>query len=167
MRPAIIGDLGIAATFIASNYLTPFDLHRFQTAARELLDEVERQLGWMYLTRHTDGRMGQIDYTVWSAVYGCPQCGGEVVFVAEALDASTKRTRDTFPCPTCGASVTKRRLQKRFRLEAIRAGVADLWGKRDYGAIIKLCERLPDEVVQEDPALLMYYDNAVTRQGAG
>jgi hypothetical protein len=56
---------------------------------------------------------------------------------------------------------------KRFRLEAIRAGFADLWAKRDYGTIIKLAERLPDEVVQEDPALLMYYDNAVTREGAG
>lgn len=56
---------------------------------------------------------------------------------------------------------------KRFRLEAIRAGLADLWAKRDYRAIIKLAERLPDEVVQEDPALLMYYDNAVTREGAG
>lgn len=56
---------------------------------------------------------------------------------------------------------------KRFRLEAIRAGFADLWAKRDYRAIIRLAERLPDEVVQEDPALLMYYDNAVTREGAG
>jgi hypothetical protein len=55
---------------------------------------------------------------------------------------------------------------KRFRLEAIRAGVADLWSKRDYRAIIRLAERLPDEVVQEDPALLMYYDNAVTREGS-
>ena len=56
---------------------------------------------------------------------------------------------------------------KRFRLEAIRAGFADLWAKRDYRAIIKLAERLPDEIVQEDPALLMYYDNAVTREGTG
>jgi hypothetical protein len=56
---------------------------------------------------------------------------------------------------------------KRFRLEAVRAGLADLWAKRDYRAIIKVAERLPDEVVQEDPALLMYYDNAVTREGAG
>jgi hypothetical protein len=33
--------------------------------------------------------------------------------------------------------------------------------------VIRLCERLPDEVVQEDPALLMYYDNSMTREGAG
>lgn len=56
---------------------------------------------------------------------------------------------------------------KRFRIEAVRAGFADLWAKRAYAAIIAMAERLPDEVVQEDPALLMYYDNAVTREGAG
>lgn len=56
---------------------------------------------------------------------------------------------------------------KRFRLEAIRAGFADLWAKRDYRAIIALADRLPDEVVQEDPAMLMYYDNAVTREETG
>ena len=56
---------------------------------------------------------------------------------------------------------------KRFRIEAVRAGFADLWAKRAYAAIVAMAERLPDEVVQEDPALLMYYDNAVTREGAG
>ena len=56
---------------------------------------------------------------------------------------------------------------KRFRIEAVRAGFADLWAERDYRGIIALAERLPDEVVQEDPALLMYYDNAVTRESAG
>jgi len=50
---------------------------------------------------------------------------------------------------------------------AARAGFADLWAKRAYAAIIAMAQRLPDEVVQEDPALLMYYDNAVTREGAG
>lgn len=56
---------------------------------------------------------------------------------------------------------------KRFRIEAVRAGFADLWAQRDYRGIIALAERLPDEVVQEDPALLMYYDNAVTRESVG
>jgi hypothetical protein len=56
---------------------------------------------------------------------------------------------------------------RRFRIEAVRAGFADLWAQRDYAGIIRLRERMPDEVIQEDPALLMYYDNAVTREGAG
>ena len=61
-------------------------------------------------------------------------------------------------------AATKGKL-KRFRIEAVRAGIAALWAERDYPAIIAFCDRLPDEIVQEDPSLLMYYDNALTRQG--
>ncbi len=56
---------------------------------------------------------------------------------------------------------------KRFRIEAVRTGFAELWAQRDYRGIIALADRLPDEVVQEDPSLLMYVDNAVTRERAG
>jgi hypothetical protein len=79
-----------------------------------LLDEVDAELGWMYETRHTDGRTGHIEYTVWSQVYGCPECGSEVVFLEEALDAETKRVRDEFSCPTCGALLTKQHLDRQY-----------------------------------------------------
>jgi hypothetical protein len=84
---------------------------------------------------------------------------------AKQADLEALRTRELLN--EFGAYLGGTARLKRFRLEAVRAGIADLWSKRDYKAIIKLCERLPDEVVQEDPALLMYYDNAVMRQGAG
>ncbi|CCJ33846.1 DNA methyltransferase [Caloramator australicus] len=54
---------------------------------------------------------------------------------------------------------------KVFRTEAIRAGFKDLWQKKDYKTIVKVAERLPETVLQEDNFLLMYYDNAVTRLG--
>lgn len=50
-----------------------------------------------------------------------------------------------------------------FRMEAIRTGFDDCWNKRDYKTIINVGERLPEAVLQEDPALLMYYDNACVR----
>lgn len=52
---------------------------------------------------------------------------------------------------------------KVFRLEAIRAGFDDCWAKRDYKTIIAVGNRLPETVLQEDAALLMYYDNASSR----
>jgi hypothetical protein len=52
---------------------------------------------------------------------------------------------------------------RRFRTEAVRAGFADAWHRRDYGTIVKVAERLPERVLQEDPDLLMYYDNATLR----
>ena len=52
---------------------------------------------------------------------------------------------------------------RKFRTEAVRAGFADAWRRRDYATIVKVAERLPERVLQEDPDLLMYYDNATLR----
>ena len=112
-RRAILGDLSPAATFIAANYNTPFDVAAFAAAARQLLDDVEDEIGWMYETLHTDGKTkGRINYTVWSEVFSCPECAGEVVFLDAALDKVTKRVRIDFPCPSCHASLTRQRLER-------------------------------------------------------
>jgi hypothetical protein len=52
---------------------------------------------------------------------------------------------------------------KVFRTEAVRAGFKHAWQARDYGLIVRVAERLPASVLQEDAALLMYYDNALLR----
>jgi hypothetical protein len=52
---------------------------------------------------------------------------------------------------------------KQFRSEAVRAGFADAYRRGDYATIVKLGDRLPEAVLQEDPDLLMYYDNAALR----
>jgi hypothetical protein len=52
---------------------------------------------------------------------------------------------------------------RQFRTEAVRAGFADAWRRRDYATIVAVAERLPERVLQEDPDLLMYYDNASLR----
>lgn len=54
---------------------------------------------------------------------------------------------------------------KLFRTEAVRAGFKSAWAERDYGMIIAIGERLPSQILQEDDVLLMYYDNAITRNG--
>jgi hypothetical protein len=57
---------------------------------------------------------------------------------------------------------------KRFkiiRLEAVRAGFKHCWQDRDYRTIIAIAERVPEDVLQEDPKLLMWYDQAITRMG--
>jgi hypothetical protein len=101
-RRAVLNDLGPAASFIAAGYNLPFDVERFEREAQRILGEVEQELGWMYETLHRDGKTkGRINYTVWSEVFSCPQCGGEINFVAEALDEETKKTREELSCPSC------------------------------------------------------------------
>ena len=118
-RYTILGDLSPAATFIAANYTIPFDVNAFADTAGRLLAEVEEEVGWMYDTLHTDGKTkARINYTVWSEVYSCPECSGEVVFLDEALDQATKRIRDRFPCPHCAAVLSKGNLQRSFHTHA-------------------------------------------------
>jgi predicted RNA methylase len=67
----------------------------------------------MYETLHSDGKtQGRIEYTVWSEVFSCPECAGTVNFLDEALEDESKRVRDVFPCPHCGAELNKDRLER-------------------------------------------------------
>jgi len=61
------------------------------------------------------------------------------------------------------ASIQKR--LKVFRLEVVRAGFKKAWQERDYATIIAVARKIPEDVLQEDPKLLMWYDQAVTRMG--
>lgn len=59
---------------------------------------------------------------------------------------------------------TERRLRV-FRLEAVRAGFKKAWQDRDYDTIIDVANKLPESVLQEDPKLLMWYNQALTKAG--
>ena len=52
---------------------------------------------------------------------------------------------------------------KIFRSEAIRAGFSKLWKDKNYQAIVDMAERLPEQTIQEDQNLLMYYDISLSR----
>ncbi|MDK2826542.1 MAG: hypothetical protein PWQ44_1722, partial [Methanolobus sp.] len=54
---------------------------------------------------------------------------------------------------------------KVFRMEAVRAGFKKAWHERDYSVIIKVADLIPNKILEEDPKLLMWYDQAVTRVG--
>ena len=54
---------------------------------------------------------------------------------------------------------------KVFRLEAVRTGFKKAWQERDYAVIVAVADKIPNNVLEEDPKLLMWYDHAVTRMG--
>jgi DNA methylase len=107
-RRAILNDLSPAATFIAANYGSPINATAFEERANRFLKEIEDEFGWMYETFHTDGKTkGRINYTVWSDVFSCGECGKEIIFSQEALDDESGSIRDSFPCPHCGVESSK------------------------------------------------------------
>ena len=54
---------------------------------------------------------------------------------------------------------------KVFRLESVRAGFRKAWQERDYAVIVAVAHKIPNNVLEEDPKLLMWFDQAVTRMG--
>jgi len=113
-RRVVLNDLSPAATFIGANYNLPFDVDAFAKAGKQLLRDVEREIGWMYETLHSDGKTkGRIEFTVWSEIFTCPECAGEVNFIDAALD-DDKRVRDSFSCPHCSKELTKKKLERLY-----------------------------------------------------
>ena len=111
-RKAILNDLSPAATFIAHNYNTPVDVEEFEKEANRILDECEKELGWMYETNHLDENgnqiydmagpvKGKINYTVWSDVFICPNCNNEIIFWEAAHDTKTNKVNNLFKCNNC------------------------------------------------------------------
>lgn len=113
VRRTILSDLSPSATFISANYNLPLELEGFLAEAEKILEDVHAELGWMYES-DIEGRVGDIDFTVWSEVFTCPDCAGEIVFHDHALDATSKRVKDSFKCPQCGSDLGKKNLELAF-----------------------------------------------------
>jgi len=119
-RKAVLNDLSPAATFIAANYNMPVDVQEFEKEAKRILKECEKECGWMYETLHTDGDgetnryidgkpiKGRINYVVWSDVFVCPNCSGEIVFWNAAVDKEKGKVKDSFRCGRCRSELKKR-----------------------------------------------------------
>lgn len=116
-RRSILGDLGPSATFISAGVNLPIDSDEFDRASKAVLARFTSEYGWMYRTtvRPKSGKPfeADIDFVVWSEVFTCPHCGGEIVFYDAAFDHAAARVREEFGCSTCGASVTKAGLEER------------------------------------------------------
>ncbi|MGE8587792.1 MAG: DNA methyltransferase [Alcaligenes sp.] len=132
-RRALLSDLSPAAAFISHNYNVPKDREKFDKQAKAAIASLEARFGWMYQTLHQPSqaeldsayqqlqagadpdlaraaKVGRVNYVVWSDVFNCPECAGELVFWDSAVDVDNGKVRDSFPCPHCNSIQTKRSL---------------------------------------------------------
>jgi hypothetical protein len=93
-------------------YTTAFETRLFEIAAKNVLDETEKECGWLFETSHIDGHKGKIIYSVWSDVFVCQECANEVVFWEAAIDEVTQKVFDKFQCPHCSSMLTKRNMER-------------------------------------------------------
>jgi hypothetical protein len=84
----------------------------------------------------------------------------------KAQDLEKKREKALLKEFETYQAATGRRL-KEFRLEVLRAGFKAAWAAKDYKAIISIAQKVPEEALQEDEKLLLWYDQALTRTEGG
>ena len=83
----------------------------------------------------------------------------------KAADVEMRRTRILLREFDEYRQSPQRRLRL-FRLEAVRAGFFKAYQDQDYATIIEVAKKIPEAILQEDPKLLLWYDQALTRTGA-
>ncbi|MBT5926415.1 MAG: DNA methylase [Verrucomicrobia bacterium] len=113
-RKAVLNDLSPAASFIACNYNTPINVGGFERETQDLLNEVEKECEWMYQTTHTDGTMARVNYIVWSDIFNCGSCSGQINFWEVAFDAENNKVKPKFKCPYCSYDLDKKSLTPIF-----------------------------------------------------
>lgn len=107
-RRAILNDLSPAATHIASNYCTPVDVEMLKREVERIKAAVKEEFDWLYgTTCDRCGGPATIQYTIWSDVYDCAECGNELVLWDLAVDPTDKKVKDVFSCPRCDRSWKK------------------------------------------------------------
>lgn len=113
-RHAVCGDLSPVASFIAANYIMPIDMVAFQNEATKILNEVQKELGWMYETFDNNHNKGIVNYVVWSEVFICSTCSNDIIFFDAAVDLEKQLIKDTFICPHCKTVHTKKSINKKW-----------------------------------------------------
>lgn len=117
-RYAIVSDLSPEAAFIAYNYNTKYDVAEFVSRAEEILKQCEEKCGWVYQTNHisrkntllSSGTVGKIEYSVWSDVFICPNCGEEfILWNIGVLPGNKVVARPK--CSHCGADIDKNKCE--------------------------------------------------------
>ena len=112
-RYAILNDLSPAAVHIARNYCTPVDVESLRSEFERIKSAVKDEFDWLYgTTCDRCGGPAQIQHTVWSDVFECGRCSGDLVLWDLTVDHDSGAVREEFICPQCGITQNKKGLRR-------------------------------------------------------
>jgi DNA modification methylase len=75
------------------------------------LDEIQFQF------KESKNNFGKINYSVWSEVLICSECGSEIIYWDAAYNTKTKEVNEILNCSNCNANNTKRNCEKSWITE--------------------------------------------------
>jgi len=136
-RYPILIDLSPIATFIAYNLNFEISDSDFSKAAEIFFYKIDKELEWIYETIHSDGiKKGRINYVVWSEVFICPNCVGDIVFIEQAYNPKTNKFEKIFECPSCQSTLMTKNCEHKIKIEF----------DKSVGKTIKKVTYLPVEI---------------------
>ena len=93
-RNSICADLSPLASNICANYNSKNDLNIFAVDAINIIEKVEKLLGWVYDVFDEKRKIkGVVNYIVWSDVFLCSSCNNEIIFFNNAVDRVNKKVK--------------------------------------------------------------------------
>ncbi|WP_258379008.1 DNA methyltransferase, partial [Pantoea ananatis] len=111
-RNAIIGDLGVAPTYIAKNLNYQDNYNDFVSEINEMERKIQEELGWMFKTKTNDGILVDIVAVLWSDIYICSNCTEEFSYWIAAVDENKGSVASEIICPHCNSRNNKNKLSK-------------------------------------------------------
>jgi len=113
-RKAICGDLSPFASYIDYCLNSKIDNNEFSSHVQNCLEQVEKELGWMFTTNHIDNTKRKVNYYVWSEVFLCSNCNNEIIYWDVAVDKINQKLKESFFCENCKTEHRKNDLDRAF-----------------------------------------------------
>ncbi|MCL4553395.1 MAG: GxxExxY protein [Candidatus Marsarchaeota archaeon] len=113
IRHAILCDLSPIASFVAARYNDFHSSVYSSLTVKKLIDTLKLEFRNYYTTKvPTSNTQAIAQFYVWSEVFACPHCAFSAPLFALAVDSRTHNLKDTFPCPSCNAVLSKQNLDR-------------------------------------------------------
>lgn len=164
-RRAVLYEIGVLGSLIGRVLCAPPDPNEFRRAATELLDETEKEFGWVYGAHDPENQVGSIRFVVWSDVLECPRCKERTSLWDACVTLNPASIDRLFRCPVCGCErqlddverlvevvhddLLGRRHKRRQRCIGRVYGATErhMWARSVCDADLDLVKRLEDEPI--------------------
>jgi DNA modification methylase len=100
-RKAILCELGTLGAFVAHVMCNPPSSKIFSKIAKQMVAEIEKEIGEIYSVKDPDGNIGTLRYAIWSDVLVCPACKQKSTYWENAVTRSPLSLSSQFNCSKC------------------------------------------------------------------
>lgn len=115
-RYSILTDLSPIASFIAYNNNNNNNIEEAKRFTQQL-STLKKKYEYLYHTKHTNDKLGIIEYVVWSDVIVCDHCQKEMLFFDTFVQRGEGYIKDESNCQFCGSTIFRKKCRKKYKSE--------------------------------------------------